>query len=102
MQSIKVQRSGISAEQAADTLRAGLGAGYEVKVEGETLHISKGLARAKMTLRAESGGTVFEVTGEGASILPLFALFSKMMNERGIARKAVAVIDGTEAFRDGG
>jgi hypothetical protein len=101
MQSVKVRRSGISAVRAADVLRSELGSGYDVQtVDDATLRIRKGLARAKVTVRTESGGTVFEVTGEGSSFFPLFSVTSKMLNDRGVAKKAATIIGQAEAFRD--
>jgi len=36
MQTVKVQRSGISADQAAEVLRRGLGGEYQVQADGDT------------------------------------------------------------------
>lgn len=103
MQSVKVRRGGISAGHAADVIARELGGGYQVEADGDsTLRIRKGMARARVSLRAEPGGTVFEVSGEGASPFPLFALTAKAMNSRGIARRTVAVIGAAQAFRDDG
>jgi hypothetical protein len=102
MQSVKVRRSQISAEQAAEVIRTGLGGGYEVQADSENLlKVRKGLGRATVSLRSEPGGTVFEVKGEGSGgMLPLFNLYTKMLNERGIARRTAAAIGEAEAFRD--
>jgi hypothetical protein len=103
MQSVKVRRSRVSAEQAAEVIRLGLGSEYQVEADGETvLHVRKGLARARVSLRGEPGGTVFDVSGEGASVFPLFSLTTKMMNDRGIARRTAEAIGRAEAFRDDG
>jgi hypothetical protein len=101
MQSVKVQRSGISADQAAEVLRRGLGGAYQVQADGDTqLRVSKGLARATVSLRGEPDGTVFDVSGEaGVSVMPLAGFITKIMNERGVARKAAAVIGQAEVFR---
>lgn len=102
MQTVKVRRSGISAEQAAEAIRSGLGGGYQVQADGSAvLRVSKGLARAKVSLRGEPGGTVFDVHGEGVGLL-LFYLPTKMLNERGIAKRTAAAIGEVEAFRDDG
>jgi hypothetical protein len=102
VQSVKVRRSGISAEQAAEAIRYGLGSGYQVQTEGEAvLRIRKGLARAKVSLRGEPGGTVFDVRGEGIGLL-LFHIPTKMLNDRGIARRTATAIGQAEAFRDDG
>jgi hypothetical protein len=100
MQTVKVQRSGISADQVAGVLRRGLGDGYQVQADGDSqLSVSKGLARAKVSLRGEPDGTVFDVSGEaGVSVMPLAGLISKMMNERGLARRTAAVIGQAGAW----
>ena len=101
MQSVKVQRSGISTDQAAEVLRLGLGGEYQVQADGDTqLRVSKGLARATVSLRGGPDGTVFDVSGEaGVSVMPLAGYITKMMNERGLARRTAAVIGQAEAFR---
>jgi hypothetical protein len=101
MQSVKVRRSPISAEQAAEVIRDQLGGGYQVEADGETvLHIRKGLGRAKVSLRGEPGGTVFDVQGEGSwAVLPLFNVYTKMLNDRGIAKRTASAIGEAEAFR---
>jgi hypothetical protein len=102
MQSVKVRRSPISAEQAAEVLRHWLGSDYQVEADGETtLRVRKGLARAKVSLREEPGGTVFDVQGEGSwAVLPLFNVYTKMLNDRGIAKRTASAIGEAEAFRD--
>lgn len=102
MQSVKVRRSPISAEQAAEVIRHRLGAGYQVEADGAAmLRVRKGMSRARVSLRGEPGGTVFEVHGEGSgAILPLFNLYTKLINERGIAKRTAAAIGEAEAFRD--
>ncbi|HEX6454374.1 MAG TPA: hypothetical protein VF060_33555 [Trebonia sp.] len=100
MQNVKVRRTGISADDAAQVLRDGLGDGYEIQADGEGLLVHKGLTRAKVNLRAEEGGTVFDVNGAGASVLPLFSIVTKMLNDRGIAKRTAAVIGEAAAFRD--
>jgi hypothetical protein len=103
MQNVKVRRGGISASDAADVLRSELGSGYDVQAGDDgTLHIRKGMARAKVSLRAESGGTVFEVAGEGVSFPPLWGYIQKALNNQGIAKKAATAIGQAEAFRDDG
>jgi hypothetical protein len=103
MQSVKVRRRGISAEQAAEAIRDGLGGGYEVQTGDDgTVHVRKRLARAKVSLRGEQGGTVFDVSGEGLSILPLLSATAKMINDRGIARRTATAIGQAAAFHDNG
>lgn len=101
MQSVKVRRNRISADQAAEVLRTALGDGYQVQPEGETtLLVRKGRERAKVSLRGEPGGTVFEISGEGVTLFPVFNVTTKMMNDRGIAKKTATAIEAAEAFRD--
>ncbi|MGD0602275.1 MAG: hypothetical protein ABSA53_01575 [Streptosporangiaceae bacterium] len=102
MQSVKVRRSPISAEQAAEVIRHRLGGDYQVEADGETvLRVRKGLARAKVSLRGEPGGTVFDVQGEGSwAVLPVFNIYTRMLNERGIARRTATALSEAEAFRD--
>ena len=103
MQSVKVRRKGISGEQAAEAIKSGLGGGYQVQADGDgTVQVRKGLARAKVSLRGEPGGTVFDVSGEGISVLPLLSVTTRMINDRGIARRTAAAIGQAEAFRDNG
>jgi hypothetical protein len=101
MQSVKVRRSDITADVAADVLQRELGADYEVSADlAGTLLVRKGFARAKVTLRAEPGGTVFEVNGAGVSFFPLISFTSKALNDKGIARQTASAIGEAEAFRD--
>jgi len=103
MQSVKVRRVGLSADSAADVLRQQLGGGYQVQVDGDSgLLVRKGLARAKVSLRTEEGGTVFDVSGAGATVLPLFNVLGKLVNEQGIAKKTAAAIGEAVAFSDDG
>jgi hypothetical protein len=100
MQSVKVRRSEISADQAADILRSSLGGDYQVQSGSDgVLLVRKGLARAKVSMRTEPGGTVFDVSGEGISVLPLLSITMKMLNDRGIARRTATVIGEAEALR---
>jgi hypothetical protein len=100
VQTVKVRRSGISAEQAAAAIRSGLGSDYQVQADGNAiLRVRKGLARAKVSLRGEPGGTVFDVRGEGVGLL-LFHIPTKMLNDRGIAKRTAEAIGEVEAFRD--
>lgn len=100
MQSIKVRRSGISLKDAADVIEHGLGEGYTAQVEDgdSAVLVRKGsTGRAKVRLREEPGGTVFEVRGQGAGFSPLIL---KVVNERGIARRVAAVIGESSQFSD--
>jgi hypothetical protein len=56
-----------------------------------------------VSLRAEPDGTVFDVSGEaGVSVMPLTSFITKMVNERGIAKRTATVIGQAEAFRGDG
>jgi hypothetical protein len=101
MQSVKVRRDGISASEAAGVLRSELGSGYDVQASDDgAVRIRKGFSRVKVVVRAESGGTVFDVSGEGTSFFPLFALVTKSLSGSGLAKKTATAIGGAEAFRD--
>ena len=103
MQSVKVRRDRISASEAADVVRSELGSDYEVQVSDDgAVHIRKGLARVKVVLRSEPGGTVFDLAGEGTSWLPLFNLITKTLSGNPLAKKAADALGGAEAFRDNG
>lgn len=103
MQSVKVRRLGISTDDAADVLRQQLGGGYEVQVDSDgRLLVRKGLARARVSLRSDEGGTVFDITGAGATVLPLFNVAARLVNDQGIAKKTATAIGEAVAFRDDG
>jgi hypothetical protein len=100
MQSVKVRKSGISLRDAADVIARGLGEGYTAQVaEGDSaILVHKGsTGRAKVRLREEPGGTVFEVRGQGAGFSPVILM---VVNERGIARRVATVIGGSSEFSD--
>jgi hypothetical protein len=103
MHTVKVRRTGISTDQAATVIRQGLGDGYELEPDGDRrLEVRKGaFGRARIDIRDEAGGTVFDVRGQGPA-LPLLILTMKLVNDRGIARRTAEVIGQSEAFRDGG
>lgn len=95
MASVKVRKTGISAEQAADVLRRGLGDGYKIEPEGGAeVRVRKGIGSAKVSIREEAGGTVFEVRGQGFT--PLMILISNA----GIAKRTAAAIDTAAEFHD--
>jgi hypothetical protein len=98
MHSVKVRKSGISAEDAADVIKRGLGEGYQVQPSGGAeILVRKGtFGRARVRLREEPGGTVFEVTGQG------FLITMKLANDRGIAKRTAEVISQAADYRDDG
>jgi hypothetical protein len=101
MKTVQVQRRGISQEQAAQVIGEALGSDYKVEFAGDALELRKGsFGRAKVVMRDEPDGTVFEVTGQGMP-LPLLWWTLKLANEKGIATKAVEAIGQAPAFRAG-
>jgi len=99
MQTVKVQRRGISQEQAASVIGQALGAGYKVEFAGDALEVSKNaFIRAKVEMRDEPDGTVFDVKGSGLP-LPLLYVSLMLINNKGIAVKTAEAIGQAEAFR---
>jgi hypothetical protein len=96
MQSVKVRKSGISAENAAQVIQRGLGESYQVQPDGgaEVLVRKGTFGRARVRLRDEAGGTLFEVRGQG------FLITMKIANDRGIARRTADVIGQAPEYRD--
>jgi hypothetical protein len=96
MQSVKVRQSGISAENAAEVIQRGLGESYQVQPDGGAeILVRKGtFGRARVRLRDEAGGTLFEVRGQG------FLITMKIANDRGIARRTADVIGQAPEYRD--
>lgn len=102
MQTVKVQRRGISQEQAAEAIGQALGSGYRVEFAGNALDIRKGLfGRARVTMRDEPDGTVFEVNSQGLP-LPLLYISLKVINEKGIATHTAKAIGRPETFPGAG
>jgi hypothetical protein len=103
MHSVKVHRVGISEQQAAEMIGRGLGTGCKVEV-GRVAEVTirkSALSRAKVTLREEVDGTVFEVRGQSPSF-PLLVLTLRVANDRGIARRVAEAIDQSEDLRADG
>jgi hypothetical protein len=100
MHSVRVNRTGITAEQAAEVIRRGLGEGYAATAAGEDqVEIRKGVAKAKVVLRPEAGGTIFEVSGQGTwLVIPFSYLFTRAINERGIANRVADAVDAATEF----
>jgi hypothetical protein len=98
MQSVKVRKTGISADGAADVIKRGLGDAYKVEVSPGTgdIQVRKGLAWCSVTLHEEGGATVFEARGTGF----LFVMW--MINNSGIAKRTVAVLEQAPEYRDNG
>jgi hypothetical protein len=97
MHNVTVNRTDLSLDQVADVIRKGLGPGYTVEPDGDGLKVSKGLTKATVQMREESGGTAFEVRGVG-TVIPLVWILSKIISERGIARRTADVIGGAPEF----
>ena len=102
MPQVKVRRRGISAEETAAVIRSSLGEQVEITPKGNhELDVRKGFfTRAKISMKEEPGGTVFDVRGAGAPI-PLVFGTTLLVNNRGIARRVAAAIGEHEGFRDG-
>lgn len=95
MTSVKVRKTGISAEQAADVLRRSLGDSYRIEPEGgAAVRVRKGIRRARVDFHEEADGTVFEVRGHGFT--PLLILISNL----GITKRTAAAIDTAAEFHD--
>jgi hypothetical protein len=103
MPDVKVRRTGIRADEASAAIKDALGAGYEVSQTGERdLEVRKNaFIRAKVSIREEPGGTLFQVHGQG---MPIPLLFGTMMlvNNLGIAKQITNAIGAREEFRDNG
>jgi hypothetical protein len=96
MQSVKVRKSGITPVAAAVVIHRGLGEQYQVEPQGgaEVLVRKGTFGRAKVRIREEPGGTVFDVSGVG------YLIILKIANSRGIARRTAEVISQAADFRD--
>jgi hypothetical protein len=96
MQNVKVRKTGISAEDAAEVIRRGLGEGYRVEPSGgaEVLVRKGTFGRAKVHLREEPGGTMFEVHGQG------YPFAVRIANSYGIAKRVATAISETAEYRD--
>ena len=103
MPDVKVRRTGIRADEASTAIKDALGAGYEVTQTGEgDIEVRKNaFIRAKVSMREEPGGTLFQVHGQG---MPIPLLFGTMMlvNNLGIAKQITNAIGTREEFRDNG
>ncbi|MGA9775134.1 MAG: hypothetical protein WBU92_04355 [Candidatus Dormiibacterota bacterium] len=85
------------AEEVATQLRARLGPGAKVSVEGDgTLVVRRGsLHRCGVTLHPTPEGTAVEVRGDAGGVpLPLLAVVLRRVGDRGIAAAVVAALDG--------
>lgn len=103
MHSVKVRRTGISADQAASVMRHELGDGYQVQPHGTTeVKLKKGpFTRARMVLCEEPDGTVLEIRGQGIRLpIPLFYALSERMNDHGLAKRSAQIAAQSEHFRE--
>jgi hypothetical protein len=104
MPQVKVRRRGISADDAATVIRAGLpGENLEIAQRGDReLEITKNFfVHATVGISDEAGGTVFNVRG-GGPVIPLLFLATRVANSRGIARRVAEVLGSHDGFRDDG
>lgn len=97
MHNVQVNRTGLSLDNVADVIRKGLGPGFSVDPEGDGLKVSKGLSKATVQMREESGGTAFEVRGMGTPI-PVIWGVTKIMSERGVAKRTAEIIGAAQDF----
>jgi hypothetical protein len=96
MQNVNVNRTGLSLDDVADVIRTGLGAGFRVEPDGDGLMVSKGLRKATVHMREESGGTAFEVRGK-ATYIPFGGLIiTKILSERAANRTAEIIGEAKE------
>lgn len=93
MPQVKVAQLGVSAEEAAEVIRAGLGGDVRVTPEGSTeVNVRRGFfSRAKVKIDAENDGTLFDVTGS-AQAGPIVMFTLRYRNNRGIAREVAAAL----------
>ncbi len=103
MPEVKVRRGGIEAADASAALKDALGDGYQITQTGDnSLDVRKNFfIRARVNMRTEPGGTVFDVRGSGTPI-PLLIFSMMWVNNRGIAREIAAALGSREEFRDNG
>ncbi|HTS95688.1 MAG TPA: hypothetical protein VMI33_03635 [Streptosporangiaceae bacterium] len=102
MPQVKVRRQGITAEEAAAVIRSSLpGDNLQITDNGEReLELTKSfLVRANVSIASEPGGTVFNVRG-GGPVIPLLFVTTRVLNNRGIARRVAAALGEHEGFRD--
>ena len=102
MPQVKVRRRGISAEDAAAAIRAGLpGEKLEITQNGDReLEVRKSfIVHATVSIGEEPGGTMFNVRG-GGPVIPLLFVATRVANSRGIARRVAEVLGSHEGFRD--
>lgn len=87
------RRTGITADELAAVISRGLGEGVEVVPDGGSeVRVRKGLRKAKVTIDSESGGTEFRVSGVGTFFVPTSHVITRLVNDRGIAKRTAEVI----------
>lgn len=101
MPHVKVRGRGITADQAADVIRDALGAGVQVRTEGDgQIDVRRGFfVRAKVSIQEESGGTTFTVRGGGPPT-PVGLAVMVPVNNAGIVKRVVAALEQYSGFRD--
>jgi hypothetical protein len=95
MHSVKIPRTGITADEAAEMMRHELGDGYQARPAGPAgIKLKSGpFHRARVVLCEESDGTVFQIPGQGIRLpIPLFYALSERMNDQGIAKHSAETI----------
>ncbi len=94
MPQVKVARQGVSADEAAAVIRAGLGDDVQVTPEGSAeLTVRKGFfSRAKVQISSDHDGTLFDVKGS-AQAGPIIMFTLRYRNNRGIGREVAAALE---------
>lgn len=100
MPQVKVRGRGINADDTAAVIRTALGNGVRVTTIGDReLEVRRNsLARAKVSIAEEPGGTVFTVRGLGPPF-PLLLVSMTAANNLGIAKRVAAAIEQHAGFR---
>jgi hypothetical protein len=103
MPEVKVRRTGVERADVESVLKDALGDGYQITQTGDnSLDVRKNFfVRARVNMRAEPGGTVFNVRGSGTPI-PLLIFTMMWVNNQGIAKRIAAALGSREEFRDNG
>jgi hypothetical protein len=102
MPEVKVRRRNVSAEEVAAVISSRFGDKMEITLTGDTeLSLRQGfLARARVSVSDEPGGTVFNVRGSGLPF-PILILTMKLINNQGIARRVATALGQNEEWQSG-
>ena len=102
MPEAKVRRRDITAAEAAAVIRGSLGDELKIEIVNDReLRIRKShWVQARVTIREEPGGTVFDVRGRGGQVSPLVIVVARAVNDRGIARRVATALGEHKDFAD--